>query len=94
MSFTNPYPTPNKERIIGEAWIFNNTLGGGEGKIITIANYKFVKGVFGMKVGSSGIGKRRGIGKKRGGCIGVGFKLDRFLDDKEKGIVGFGLIVE
>lgn len=38
MGFTDPYSAPDEEGVVGGAGIFDNTLGGSEGKIITIAD--------------------------------------------------------
>jgi len=38
MGFTDPYPTPDKKRVVGKTGIFDNALGGGIGKIVAVAD--------------------------------------------------------
>lgn len=51
MGFANPDATPNKERVVGKAGVFDDALGGGKGEIVTVANDQIIEGVFGMEAG-------------------------------------------
>ena len=93
MGFAHSYPTPDEERVVEKAGIFDNTLSGGKGKIVGITNDKVFKSVFGMKV--AGVDRFvDGGGKKRSRSRTVGFEGDGFLDNKFKGVVLMSLVVE
>ena len=60
MGFTNSDSTPDKEGVVGKAGIFDDTLSGGVSKVVAVADYQVVKGIFRMKAGAdSGKGRRR-----------------------------------
>ncbi len=94
MSFANTDSAPDKERIVGKAGIVDDTLGGGVGIVIGIADNKIVEGVLRMKVG----GERRlrgSIRKKRRTRVFIGGRRrDRLLENEFDFDAGFGLIVE
>jgi len=93
MGFADTDSSPNKKRIIGKPGVFNNTLGGGVGEIVTVADNEVTEGVFGMKV--AGVDRFvDGGGKKRSRSRTVGFEGDGFLDNKFKGVVLMSLVVE
>jgi len=93
MSFANTDSTPDKKGIVEKAGVFDNALGSGKGKVIGVANNQIFEGVFGVKTaGVLGLMDRGG--KERGGGGIAGFSGDRFLDNKFKIVVLFGLIVE
>ena len=95
MGFANPDSTPDKEGVVGKAGIFDDTLSGGVGKIIAVADHQVVKGIFRMKAGTdSGKGRRRIllIGKEGGGINGRA-GVNGF-DFKYQGVLGLGVTVE
>lgn len=93
MSFADTDTAPEKKRIVTSTGIFNNTLGGGEGKVVAVANNKVVESIVGMETGFSRRVENRGrLTKKRGDSSGVG--LERFLNNKLNGDVSFGLVIE
>lgn len=92
MGFADPYPTPDKERVVDSAGIINNALGGSKGKIITVANNKIGKSVFGVKIGFGGRDESGSVKKRSGRGSGGAGDNGRSNKFEDAGLLG--LVVE
>lgn len=66
MGLADSDPTPDEERIVGDTGVFDNSLGGGVGEVVAVANNEMLKSVFGMEIGTEAV--------KSWGILGVGRK--------------------
>jgi len=93
MGFADTDAAPNEEGIVGKTGVFDNALGGGIGKIVAVADDKMVESVVGMEIGGIDFG-RGGEGKQGRGGSGIFGRGNNFLNNENKDIVVFGLIVK